>query len=179
MLAAPQRLVVLVGCFASLALTGTASAGLRAMTIDRGIVQSVSASQIVLRELDGSSVALAVDASTVVRLNGSPAALAGIQPGFVAAVGHNGGRPARFVRAFGRVATTVDRGVIASVSRSAFVLRRPDGSLLTIRVTVATRIRWNGLPATAAAIRPGRLARVLHTASGTARLVEVFGRRRA
>ena len=161
-----------------LALAGTASAGLRDLTIDRGIVQSVSASQIVLRELDGSSVALAVNDTTRVLLNGSPAALTDIQPGFVAAVAHNGQRPARVIRAFGRVATTVDRGAIASVSARQFVLRRPDGSLLALRITPATRVRLNGLSATPEAIRPGRFARVTYTADGRAKLVQLFGRGR-
>jgi hypothetical protein len=178
MLAAPRRLAVLVSCLASLALAGTASAAPRDLTIDRGVVQSVSATQIVLRELDGSSVALAVNGATQVLLNGSPAQLADIQPGFVAAVAHNGSRPARIVRAFGRVAIAVDRGTIASVFPGKFVLRRADGSLLTLRIAPATRVRLNGLPATPAAIRRGQLARVTYSASGNAKLVQLVGRRR-
>lgn len=178
MLAAPRRLALLVACLATLSLAGTASAGLRDLTIDRGIVQSVSASQIVLRELDGSSVALAVNDTTRVLLNGAPATLTDIQPGFVAAVAHNGPRPARVVRAFGRVATTVDRGVIASASAKQFTLRRADGSLLALRITPSTHVRLNGFPATPAAIQPGRFARVTYTADGKAKLVQLFGRGR-
>ena len=177
MLAAPRRLAVLVACLATLGLAGAASAAVGELEIDRGIVQSVSATQIVLRELDGSSVALAVNADTRVLLNGSPAQLADVKPGFVAAVGHNGTRPARYVRAFGRVATNVDRGVIASVSGRRFTLRRADGSVLSLRITASTRVRLNGLPATVAAIRTGRLARVTYTADGTAKLVQLAGRR--
>ena len=177
MLAAPRHLVVLVACLTTLVVAGTASAGLRDLTIDRGIVQSVSASQIVLRELDGSSVALTVNGATRVLLNGSPAQLADIQPGFVAAVAHNGSKPARAIRAVGRIATTIDRGVIASVSGRQFVLRLVDGSSLTLRITPRTRVRLNGSPATTAAIRPGRLARVMHTADGKAQLVQLVGRR--
>ncbi len=178
MLAAPRRLAVLVACLATLALAGTANAGLRDLTIDRGVVQSVSSTQIVLRELDGSSVALTVNGTTRVLLNGSPAQLTDIRPGFVAAVAHNGPRPARLIRAFGRVAAIVDRGVIVSTSPRQFVLRRPDGSLLTLRVTPSTRVRLNGLPATPAAIRLGRLARVTYTADGRAKLVQLVGRGR-
>ena len=179
MLAAPRRLVVLAACLATLVLAGTANAGLRDLTIDRGIVQSVSPAQIVLRELDGSSVTLAVGSATRVLLNGSPAQLTDIRPGFVAAVAHNGPRPARVIRAFGRVAANVDRGVIASVSGREFVLRRGDGSMLTLRVTPSTRVRLNGFPATPAAIRPGRLARVTYTPDGKAKLVQLAGRRLA
>ena len=178
MLAAPRRLAVLVACVATLGLAATAGAAVGELEIDRGIVQSVSTSQIVLRELDGSSVSLVVNADTRVLLNGSPAQLADIKPGFVAAVGHNGDRPARYVRAFGRVAANVDRGVIAGVSGRQFTLRRGDGSLLTLRVTPSTRVRLNGFPATAAAIRPGRLARVTYTTDRKAKLVQLFGRGR-
>lgn len=176
--AAPRRLALLVVCLASLVFAGTAGAGLRELTIDRGIVQSVSPTEIVLRELDGSSVALPVNGDTRVLLNGSPAQLADIQPGFVAAVAHNGTRPARLIRAFGRVAANADRGVITSVSGRQFTLRRADGSQLTLRITPSTRVRLNGFPATAAAIRPGRLARVTYTAGGKAKLVQLVGRGR-
>ena len=177
MLAASRRLVVLVACFATLGVAGTATAAVREVEIDRGVVQSISTTQIVLRELDGSSVALAVSSATQVLLNGSPAQLTDIRPGFVAAVAHNGARPARLIRAFGRAAANVDRGVVASVSGRQFTLRRADGSLLTLRITPSTRVRLNGFPATAAAIRPGRAARVTYTADGKAKLVQLAGRR--
>jgi hypothetical protein len=179
MRATMRPLATIVVAVAALAFAATAGAGSGGLTVDRGIVQFVSSSQIVLRELDGSSVSLAVDGSTVVRLNGLPAGLAEIQPGFVAAVLHSGPRPARAIRAFGRVATSVDSGVIASVEPGRFALRRADGSLITLRTTPSTRVRLNGRPATTAAIRPGRLARVTHTSDGRARLVQLVGRRRA
>jgi hypothetical protein len=176
--AVARRLATLVVAAAALMLAGTAGAGIGDLTIDRGIVQSVSSSTIVLRELDGTSVTLAVNGSTRVRLNGRPAQLADIQPGFVAAVLHNGSQPARAVRAFGRVGTVVDRGVIATVSFGQFALRRADGGLITLRVTSSTHVRLNGRPASAAAIRPGQRARVTHTADGRATLVQLLGRRR-
>jgi hypothetical protein len=169
--------LVAVAIGMTFALAGAASAATASLTVDRGVVQSVSPAQIVLRELDGSSVALAVGPRTRVLLNGEPAQLSDIRPGFVAAVTHNGSRPARVVRAFGRVATVVDRGVVASVGTGQFVLRRLGGGRITIRLTAATRIRLNGEPATVADIRPGMLARVVHTPGGVARLVQLVGRR--
>ena len=68
--------------------------------------------------------------------------------------------------------------MIASVSGRQFVLRLVDGSSLTLRITPRTRVRLNGSAATTAAIRPGRLARVTHTADGKAQLVQLVGRRR-
>jgi len=162
---------------ATLCVAGTASAASAAVTIDRGVVQSVSPTQIVLRELDGSSVALAVGPTTRVLLNGLPAQLGEIQPGFVAAVTHNGARPARVVRAFGRVVTVVDRGVVVSASAAQLVVRRLGGGLVTVQLVGKTIIRLNGGRATAADIRPGMLARVVHTRAGVALLVQLVGRR--
>lgn len=170
-------LVGLAAFLATLSLAGTATAAPGELTIDRGVVQSVSPSRIVLRELDGSTVGIAVGPLTRVLLNGLPAALADIRPGFVAAVAHDGSAPARVIRAFGRMPTTVDRGVVVSVSGRIFTIRTLDGASLTFRVTARTRVRVRGLPATIAAIQPGRLVEVTHTSRGEAIRVAVRGRR--
>jgi hypothetical protein len=162
---------------AALSLAGTASAAPRELTIDRGVVQSVSASRIVLRELDGSTVAISVGTRTRVLLNGLPAMLSDIQPGVVAAVAHNGSDPARVIRAFGRIQPIVDRGVVLSAFLREVVIRTPDGRSLTFRVTARTRIRWRGLPATMAAVRPGRFVEVAHTKGGVAIRIAVRARR--
>jgi hypothetical protein len=161
---------------AALSLAGTASATAREVTIDRGVVQSVSPSRIVLRELDGSTVAIAVGARTRVLLNGLPATLSDIQPGFVAGVTHNGSDPARLIRAFGRIQPIVDRGVVVSASARALVIRAPDGESLTFRVTARTKIRWRGAPVTMAAVRPGRFVEVTHS-QGVAIRIAVRARR--
>ncbi len=161
---------------ASLCLAGTAAGATRDLTIDRGVVQSVSTTRIVLRELDGSTASIAVGAQTLVLVNGLPATLEDIQPGFVAAVAHRGSNPARLIRAWGRIQPVVDRGVVVSASVRGLVIRTPDGSSLTFRVTPRTRIRWHGLPATMAAVRPGRLVEVVHTRAGVALRIAVRAR---
>jgi hypothetical protein len=161
---------------ATLTVACAAHASSTVLTVDRGVVQSVSQTQIVLRELDGSSVSLAVGPDTRILLNGLPAQLGDIEPGFVAAVTHNGARPARVIRAFGRAAPIVDRGVVVSASSGQLVIRRLAGGLLTVRLTATTRIRLNGGPATTSDIRPGMVARVTHTRAGVARLVQLVGR---
>lgn len=163
-----RSLVAFVSLLVALALAGTTGAATRELTIDRGVVQSVSTTRIVLRELDGSTVSIAVGARTLVLVNGLPATLADVQPGFVAAVAHRGSNPARLIRAFGRIQPVVDRGVVVSASLRVLVIRTPDGATLTFRVTARTRIRWRGAPATMAAVRPGRLVEVAHTRAGVA-----------
>ena len=170
-------LVGLAALLATISLAGTATAAPGGLTIDRGVVQSVSPSRIVLRELDGSTVGIAVGPRTRVLLNGLPAVLSDVRPGFVAAVAHDGSAPARVIRAFGRVQTTIDRGVVVSVSGRTFTIRTLDGAPLTFQITARTRVRVRGLPATFAAIQPGRLVEVTHTPRGEAIRVAVRGRR--
>jgi len=162
---------------AALSLAGTATAAPSGPTIDRGVVQSVSPGRIVLRELDGSTVAITIGATTRVLLNGLPATITDIRPGFVAAVAHDGTAPARVIRAFGRIQTVIDRGVVVSVSGRTFVIRTLDEATHTFRVTARTRVRWRGLRVTIAAIQPGRFVEVAHTPGGEAVRVVVRGRR--
>jgi hypothetical protein len=66
---------------------------------ERGIVQSVSRTAIVLKELDGSTLTIRVDAKTRVFLDGKRASLLDVHPGFVAVVKRERNR-AREIRAF-------------------------------------------------------------------------------
>jgi hypothetical protein len=172
-----RSIVRLVAILSALSLVGAGTAAARGLVIDRGVVQSVSATRIVLRELDGSTVEIAVGPSTRVLLNGQPAGLLDIQPGFVAAVGHDGAAPARVIRAFGRVQPLVDRGVVVSMSPRRLVIRTAAGDKLAFRITPRTRFRWRRLPATAAAVRAGRIVDVAHRQDGVAVRVIVRGSR--
>jgi len=155
---------LLVAC----ALVGTATAANPKHQVDRGVVQSVSASRIVLRELDGSLISIAIGPQTHVFLNGRRAAITDVQPGFVAAVTHKGSDPAMAIRAFGRVQPSVDRGVIVTRTAHVLTIRTDAGSTMSFRITPRTRIRWRGLPVRLGALRPGRFAEVAHTADGEA-----------
>ncbi len=163
-----RRVSMVAALVVSLTVAATATAARITLQIDRGVVQTISLSRITLRELDGSTVSIAVGPSTRVRLNGLPAAIADIEPGFVAAVAHDGAAPALAIRAFGRVARTLDAGVIVTRGGARLTIRTADGRSLTFRITLRTRIRWRRLPATVAALRPGRVAAVTHTAAGVA-----------
>ena len=171
-------LTVLAAFASALSLAaGTAGAATRELTVDRGIVQLVSPTRIVLRELDGNTVAIAVSTETTVLVNGLPATVLDIQPGFVAAVTHRGFNPALLIRAFGRIQPVIDRGVVLSASPRALVIRTLDGASLAFGVTPRTRIRWHGLPATMAAVRPGRVVEVAHTRASVAIRIAVRARR--
>jgi hypothetical protein len=67
---------------------------------DRGRVQSVSSSSLVLKERDGSIVSIPVGPKTRVRVNGQPASLTDVLQGYSAWTLRVDGGPARLVRAF-------------------------------------------------------------------------------
>src|SRR5919198_1355960 len=140
---------------AALALAGTATAATRTLQIDRGVVQTVSSTRLVLRELDGSLVTITVGPTTRVRVNGLASSIDVVRPGFVATAVHDGNAPATVIRAFGRLATTTDRGIVVSVAARRLTLRTGDGRSLVLRITARTRIRVRARPAGIAALRPG------------------------
>ncbi len=173
------RLTFLSICLlGALLAAGAASARPGNLVLDRGIVQSVSSGQVVLRALDGSTITITVGPRTRVFLNDSPAALSSIQPGFVAGALHDGARPALYIRAVGRTAQlVVDKGVIMSVSAGGLVLRTSAG-LVTIAVGPATAVQLNGQPATLTDLRPGYIAEVAHKGSDPAPQIRALGRKR-
>ena len=164
----PARILILLLAFAApLAAapvglaTGEAAAGpgslFRPPIVSRGIVQSVSAVAVVLKQLDGTTVTVGVDSSTLVHVNGQPATLADVHPGAVAAAFRRRRGPALELRVFEssrQARLVVDYGVVQSVSATSVVLRRADGTTVVITVGPATRVILNGKPATFAAIQP-------------------------
>jgi hypothetical protein len=168
------RIAIVATLAVVLVVPGLAAARAAAPTIDRGVVQSVSATEIVLRALDGSLVQLAVGPLTTVRLNGAPSHLAALRPGFVAEVTHRGDRPAGLVRAFGRVKVEA-RGVVTVLSVTTIEVRTAAGTV-TIPLTSTTRFRRHGLPVKRAAAGPGALVTVVHDEGGPARVIRVLRR---
>jgi hypothetical protein len=67
--------------------------------VDHGVVQSASASQLVLEEPDGRTVTVAVNGDTKVRVNFRDAATDDVKPGFQALAVREGDGPARSIRA--------------------------------------------------------------------------------
>jgi hypothetical protein len=157
------RLILLSMCLVgALVAAGAATARSVSLVLDRGIVQSVSAGQLVLRALDGSTITITVGTHTKVYLNDAPAPLSAIQPGYVVGALHDGSRPAVYVRAVGRVAVAVvDKGIILSVSSTSLVLRTAAGPI-TIPVGPSTAVQLNGRSAGLADLRPGYAAEVTH-----------------
>ena len=129
--------------------------------IRRGIVQALSAKAVTLKELDGTTLSVAVDAKTHVFVDGRPASLRDVEPGFAAIAKGRPGRPALELRTFnlsrphGPGGATVKGAVVRSVSAVAVVLNKPDGNTVTVLVDARTRVFIDGQPASLSDVEPG------------------------
>lgn len=121
----------------------------------QGVVQSVSPRSIVLRLLDGSGVTIPVDVNTHVVVDGRPAALADVKPGFVAAATVKDGKPTPELQAFDPSIAGTGIAVVQTISPSGVVVTTAGGSAATIRVTPRTRIFVDGKPASLRDLKAG------------------------
>jgi hypothetical protein len=64
----------------------------------QGVVQSVSSSTVLVKQLDGSAVIVPVDKTTQLFVNGKPARVADVKRGFVLIGSFQTGRPASVLR---------------------------------------------------------------------------------
>lgn len=172
------RLLTAVAAVAALAIPATALSAPSGLTEDKGIVQSVSPTQIELRALDGTVNSFAVSTATRVRINGRPGALMDIRPGYVATVRHNGDRPAVLVRAFGKRALIATRGIVSSLTRNSITVGT-DAGPVTIALDRRTVFTFRGGPGGRAQARRGALVVVKAPDGGAAKSVNVLKRARA
>jgi hypothetical protein len=174
----PLRLLTAFAVMLALALPAAGLAAPGRATIDRGVVQSANAGQIVLRTLDGVSLSFQVTPFTRVRVNGRPAAITDVGPGFVAEVAADRKGRAVLVRAFGTsaaAATINDRGVVTAISSTAITLAT-DAGPRTIALDRSTQFRVAGIPAGPHAVRPGAIVVVTHGPDAPAVVVNVLKR---
>jgi hypothetical protein len=173
----PLRFLTGLAVVLALALPAAGLGARSVVNVDRGVVQSVNAGQIVLRTLDGGSLSFQVVPRTHVRLNGRPAAIGEVAAGFVAEVSADRKGRAVLIRAFGTsgVVATTDRGVVTAVSKTALTLTTESGTR-TIALDGNTRFRVVGLLAGRAAVRPGALVAVTHAPDAPAQVVNVLKR---
>jgi hypothetical protein len=173
-----KRVLLLCPCLVALAVAGQAVAAPPGLTVDRGIVQSVSPLQLVLRSLDGSTLVFQLRPRTVILVNGQPAVASALQAGFAATVAHDAQGRAREVRAIGqkRSERQIDKGVVISVSRALLVLKQADGSIVSVQLGKQTAVTLDGLEAKITDLRPGDLVAILHYGSAPAREVRAVPR---
>lgn len=172
------RLLTAVAAVLALAIPAAALSAPAELTNDQGIVQSVDATRIEVRALDGSVASFAVSGATRVRVNGRPARLTDIRPGYVATITHNGDRPAVLIRAFGRPAMVTSRGVVISLARTAITIGS-DAGPVTIPLDSGTVFRFRGGPGFRWQARPGALVVVKYRDGSPAKSVNVLKPARA
>jgi hypothetical protein len=157
---------------AALVVAGPAAAADR--TVERGIVQSVSPTAVVLRALDGTDVAVALGPDTRFRLNGRAVRLARIQPGLVAEAVSYGSGPAAVLRAFGAPVPAVHTGLLLRIGSHAVVLRLRGGARMRIPLADQTTVRRAGRLVGLRALQRGMQVRVRLAADGTAGMVTIL-----
>ena len=160
--------------FVALAWLAAATPALAAeRTVDRGIVQSVTPTAIVLRGLDGVEVDVPLGPGTQFRLNGLPATLADIRPGFVAEAVRDDSQPTALrVRAFGHIATT-ERGRLVGV-RADWLVVRTEAGRTRIALTADTVVRRAGRVVARRTLRVGQRVAVLRAEDGSAQVVRIL-----
>jgi len=164
------RLLLVIGL---IALAVVAPAGAADRVVERGIVQSIDSTAVVLRALDGTAVTVALGPETRYRLNGREATLAEIRPGFVAEAVTDGSGHAIVLRAFGRAERPVEHGVLVRLAPRALLLRRSPGDTIRIPINDRTVVWRGGARVPLRALRRGMTLEVALTATGAARVILV------
>jgi hypothetical protein len=168
-----KALAVLAAACAALICSASAIAADR--VVERGIVQSVDATALHLRALDGTEVRIPLGPTTRLRLNGRLTTIDAIRSGFVAEAVTTGTGPAVVVRAFGRASASSQTGRLVRVRPRAIVLRRGPGDLVRIPLSQSTRV-WRGAARLRlGALREGMRVQVVLAANGSARVILVHG----
>lgn len=167
-----RALLLVVAACAVLVVVSPAAAAPR--IVERGIVQSVGPSEVVLRALDGSELTVEVGPATRVRLNGRPTGLAALRAGFVAEAVTVGNGPARLLRAFGRVQGAAVVGELVQIHPRAVVLRRVTGVRVRIPLVRRTRVWRDGRVVPRRTLHPGMRVRVVRARHGAARVVLIL-----
>ena len=163
--------LLLVAAVALLAASAPAAAADR--VVERGIVQSIDPTAIVLRALDGTDVAVRLGPVTRFRLNGRAATVADIHPGLVAEVVTIGPGPALVVRAFGDVERAAVRGVLLRIAPRGLLVRRVSGRPVRIAVNARTTVWRGGRRLGLRVLRPGMQIDVFRAAAGVARVIVI------
>jgi hypothetical protein len=167
-----HRILALVALVVALALPAAALGAAHA-GVNRGVVQSVDASHIVVTALDGSTVTFEASPRLVVRIDGHAASLGEITPGLVADIAVDVKGRAVLVKAFG--ASITERGVVTAVAKTALTIATSAGPK-TLALDRNTRFKVQGAPGRRAAVRIGAAVAVTHLSDGPAQVVNVLKR---
>jgi hypothetical protein len=127
-----------------------------AQVTEQGLVQSVSATAVLLRALDGSTSTVPIGPQTRVLVDGGLAPLHDVKPGFVAIVKWAGGKAAQQLSAFDLSAKSGERlATVEEVTKTSVTVTAASGGTVTIHVNVRTRVFVDGKLSTIHSVKPG------------------------
>ena len=142
----------------------------------RGIVQSVSQNGLVVRTLDGSTVRVAVDETTRIRVNDKPASILAIQPGFVVVVTQHGNAPVTIDAYGSTLAPARVRPVVGTLrlpTATSLLLAVPGHGSERFALDPASRILVDGKVGSTGQLVAGDVAVVRPAAGGPKTAYEV------
>jgi antitoxin component of MazEF toxin-antitoxin module len=137
-------------------------------TVVHGVVASVGPSSITLTKKDGSSVTVAVNGDTKIRVNGKAGSLADIHAGFRATVRRTSADgPAAAIHAVDPSARPrVVIGVVDAVGSDSITIKQRNGATAAIAVNADTKIKVAGHGGSLSDIQVGYRAIVLRAGAG-------------
>jgi hypothetical protein len=123
---------------------------------DQGVVQSVAATSVLLKALDGSTFSVPVGRRTRVLVDGRIAQLGDVKPGSVALVKWEGGQAAQQLEAFDLSARSGERlATVEHVTKTSVAVTAASGGTVTIHANVRTRVFLDGKLSTLRSVKPG------------------------
>ena len=123
---------------------------------DQGVVQSVAATSVLLKALDGSTFTVPVSRQTRVLVDGRLGHLSDVKPGYVALVKWEGGSAAQQLEAFDLSAKSGERmATVEGVTKTSVAVTGASGNTVTIHVNVRTRVFLDGRLSTLRSVKPG------------------------
>lgn len=145
-------------------------------SVVRGIVQSVSSDELVVRALDGSTIRVAIAANTRVRVNDKPASILAIQPGFVVVVAQHGHAPLAIDAYGSTLALARGRPVVGTLrlaTAGSLSIAVPKRGSMSFALDPASRILVNGKAASSGQLVAGDVAVVRRAAGRPTTVYEV------
>jgi hypothetical protein len=137
----------------------------------KGVVDEITATGIVVRRGDGTTVLFTIDPATKILLYNQPATVADVLVGFSVSLQYRGSAPPEVISALPPI--TIDRGAIVEVTPTAITLRRPAGRV-TLVLDAATIALVGGQPTAITALKPAQIVAVEHRGTAPATTIRVL-----
>ena len=137
----------------------------------KGVVDQITATGIVVRKANGTSVVFTIDPAARILVLSQPATAAQILVGYSVLIQYRGSAPPEAISAIPPI--SIDRGVVDELTATSITLRRPT-LRMTLALDAATIVLVGGQPASVAALKPGQVVAVEHRGPAPATTIRVL-----